>query len=410
MIIGRYLQWVETAPLAARVDAARSLVEIYASPDLTRQGRSDAELALFALLDDPSAAVRRALAEAASHTIHVPRHLVAALAQDQSSVAVPVLRFSPLLDEADLIDAVAIGDSIAHCAIACRPHVSAAVAGALTEIANSATAVALCENDGADLGQAALRRLLERFRDVGCVREALLARGDLDPALHHDLVVATAKALTGFATGCDWMSPARAEQVTREARDKAAITIAATRPADADVATARRLVAHLRARGHLTPALVLRALLSAHLPLFEAALAELSGAAPIRVAGHIREASGLGFASLYEKAGLPAVLLPVFRAGLAALRSGGERAGATGMMRRSMVVAALDACKGSKDPGMGRVAALLRRFEGEASREEARAAAANAWAEDPAEALPALLPWIVGSQSAAPRLTLQSAA
>ena len=154
---------------------------------------------------------------------------------------------------------------------------------------------------------------------------------------------------------------------------------------------------------------MLRALLSGNLPLFEAALAELSGTSPIRVAGQVREAAGLGFAALYDRAGMPPVLLPVFRAALASLRFNGE-AGNAGTLQRPIVIRALDVCGAASDPGLGRVAAMLRRFEAEAVREEARAVAAHAWAEDAAEAFPALLPWIVGAQQTAPRLTLQSAA
>lgn len=411
MIIGRYLQWVETAPVAARVDAARSLVDIYASPDLDASGRSDVELALFALLDDPVARVRQALAEAVAHTVHVPRHLVAALAQDQSCVATPVLRFSPLLEDADLIEAIALGDATAHRAMALRPLVRDGVAVALVEAGDAETAVALCGNDMAELSVATSRRMLARFGMDGGLREAMLKRGDLDAALRHDLVVATASALTSFAIRCEWMSKARADQVTREARDKAAITIATNGARHDGIASTRGLVAHLRASGYLTPALMLRAVLSGHIALFEAAISDLSSAAPIRVSGLVRDAMGLGFSSLYAKAGLPPMLLPVFRAALVSLQSGGsDDAEGPGFLRRRLIIRVLDACKAAGDPGLGRVAALLRRFEAEAVRDEARAVAANAWAEDSADIVPALLPWIVGSTQTAPRLTLQPAA
>lgn len=410
MIIGRYLQWVETAPVKARVDAARTLVEIYASPDLGAAGRSDAELALFALLDDRAAVVRRALAEAVAHAVRVPRHLVAALAQDQSVVASPVLRHSPMLDDADLIDAVAIGDECARKAVAERQFLRAEVVAALVEVGDADTMVALCRNDEAEVSRSGLRRILDRFRDDGAVREALLERGDLDPTLRHDLVVATTEALTGFATRCAWMSPARAEQVSRECRDKAAITVA-TRSARHDGAAGlHQLAAHLRRGGHLTPALMLRALLSGNVALFEAGLVELSNTTPIRVAGHVRDAGGLAFAALYGRAGLPQALLPVFRAALSAFSRDGDAVATSGALDRTLIVRVLDACQATQDPGLARVSAMLRRFEAEAVRDEARAVAANAWAEDAAEAVPALLPWITGAQQTAPRLTFQSAA
>ena len=411
MVIGRYLQWVETAPLAARIEAARTLVAIYTAPETDPSGQADVELALFALLDDPASAVRRALAEAIAHEVAVPRHLVAALAQDQSSVAVPVLRFSPLLDDADLVDAVAIGDAAAQRAVALRALIRASVAAALVEVGDAPAVVALCCNENADIPPAVMRRMLDRFRDEADVREAMLARGDLDPGMRHDLVAAITEALTRFALECAWMSPERADRITRETRDKAAVTIAAHAVRHEGAGGPRRLVSHLRACGHLTPALILRALLSGNLALFEAALAELSGASPIRVAGHVRDAGGLGFASLYAKSGLPPALLPAFRTALASLREGRlDLNGASGTLQRPAVIRVLEACLATRDPDLGKVAALLRRFEAEAVRDEARAVSMNAWAEDSAEAFPDLLPWIVGSPQTTPQLTFQSAA
>ena len=407
MLIGRYLQWVETAPVRARIDAARTLVEVYGAPEIGRAARTDAELALFALLDDPAASVRRALAEAVAHAADVPRPLVVALAQDQSSVAAPVLRHSPLLSDADLVDAAAIGDRMSQTAIARRTTVRAPLAAALAEVAGVEALVALCQNPAADLTRSTMGRMLDRFADDGALREAMLSRDDLDPAVRHDLVVATATALTAFVAACDWLSPERAERVARESRDRATVTIAIRLRHD-DSAAIGPLAAHLRAAGHLTPALILRALLSGNTEFFEAALTELSGLPGVRVAGHVRDFAGLGFASLYAKARMPPLLLPVFRAALSGLRSSHQET-PPGGLHRSVIARVLGACS-ADDPSLEKAAALLRRFDAEAVRDEARALTASAWADGDGDAMPALMPWIIGTTEAAPRLTFQPAA
>ena len=75
----------------------------------------------------------------------------------------------------------------------------------------------------------------------------------------------------------------------------------------------------------MTIALLMRALLSGNRALFEQALAELSGLAPPRIAGFVREPRSAGFAALYGKTGLPAHFLPVFRAALVALNEAKSR-------------------------------------------------------------------------------------
>jgi uncharacterized protein (DUF2336 family) len=148
------------------------------------------------------------------------------------------------------------------------------------------------------------------------------------------------------------------------------VTLAATSPAP----DLRALVRHLRATGQLTAGLILRALLSGNLGLFEQALADLSGLPPARVAGLIHDQRGAAFRALYDKAGLPASAYSAFRAALDALHEigfVGEAGGATRLKRR-MVERVLTRCA-EDDPGeIDPLLTLLRRFATEATRDEAR--------------------------------------
>ena len=159
------------------------------------------------------------MAEALAGAAHAPHHIVSALANDQADIAALVLGRSPLLTDAELIDAAALGETQAQSAIAARPGLSAAVAGALAEVGSLAALLVLCRNDAATLADVSVHRILERFGHDGELREALGARRDLDAALRHALVVATAEALRRFVTACGWMVPERARRVVRESGD-----------------------------------------------------------------------------------------------------------------------------------------------------------------------------------------------
>jgi len=76
---------------------------------------------------------------------------------------------------------------------------------------------------------------------------------------------------------------------------------------------------HLRASAQLTPALLLRAILSGNVASATAALADLSGLPLRRVAGLVRDRKGAGFAALYGRAGLPAGLKLAFETAVRAL-------------------------------------------------------------------------------------------
>ncbi|HYA80093.1 MAG TPA: DUF2336 domain-containing protein [Methylocystis sp.] len=384
MIVRNFLQWARTAPAAHRAEGAGALARAYLYSDLDERSRRDAEIALISLLDDPSPLVRRALADNVASAVDAPRSLVLALASDQSDIAVPVLSRSPLLSEADLIDCAAIGDAFAQSAIALRARVPLAVAAALAEVGAREAAISLAVNPGAELPEFAMRRMIERFGDDGELREALLARPYLPGAVRSELVRAAAASLTSFVVGRAWLSPERAERLSREACDKAHVIIGAGAAAHDGRDGLRDFARHLRVSGQLTPSLVLRALLCGRGELFAAALAELSGLRLDRVTGRVREFRGAGFAALYAKAGLPAKFLPAFRAALEAQRAFGDALSAADEARLSlaMIRRVLSACEAFNRGELDRLLALLRRFEVEASLEEARV-------EAPLLALPA---------------------
>jgi uncharacterized protein (DUF2336 family) len=192
--------------------------------------------------------------------------------------------------------------------------------------------------------------------------------------LRSALVEATSRALSAFVTSRSWLSAERAERVTRDARESANVMISAEGARDRDHAGACELVAYLRSSGQLTTGLILRSLLSGHTTLFEAALCELAGMPARRVAGLVRDFRSAGFAALYNRAGLPGGLLPAFRAALEAQRELGltTESAHTVRLSRTIIERVLSASEDKNGGQLDGLLALLRRFETEALREEAR--------------------------------------
>jgi uncharacterized protein (DUF2336 family) len=391
MIVGNFLRWARSASAAERAEGAGNLARAYLYGELDAESLRDAEIAFLSLLDDASPLVRRALADAFASAAHAPHSLIAGLANDQSDIAAPVLSRSPLLSEAELIDCAAIGDAFAQTAIALRARVSVGVAAALAEVGVREAAIALAVNPGADLAEFSMQRIVERFGDDGEMREALLARPFLPASVRSQLVEAATASLTAFVVDCAWLSPERAERLSREARDKATVIIVADTAEDAGRAGLRAFARHLRQSGRLTAGLVLRALLSGRRDLFEAALAELSGLSEDRVAGQLRMFKGAGFAALYAKAGLPQKFLPAFRAALDAEREFGalhKNSGGEAQLCLAMIERVLAVCTELNGGELDRLMALLRRFEMEAALEVARVRAPQLAGPEPRLAAP----------------------
>jgi uncharacterized protein (DUF2336 family) len=289
------------------------------------------------------------------------------LTADQPQIAAPVYALSPLLIDADLIDAVASGGDAIQTAIACRAELPSAVAAAIAELGSAEACLILVENDGAEIAPASIHRIAERFGEVATIREALLARDDMPAATRQSLVMKLSEEIAGFVIGRSWLEADRAQRVVREACEKATVIIAADRPQ----AELRPLICHLCASEQLTAGLILRALLSGNLVFFEEALAELSSMPVRRVSRLVHDRFGGGVQALLEKAKLPPPTHRAFKAAIAAMHHDLVGDGAARLQRR-MIERVLTACEGADVGEIAPLVTLLRRFATEAAREEAR--------------------------------------
>jgi uncharacterized protein (DUF2336 family) len=370
MIVRRFLLWARTANASDRAAATRALAEAYVRSPMLDCDRREAETAMLTMLDDPSALVRRAMAEALAGE-NAPRSIILGLAQDQPDVAAFVLAASPVLTQADLVDAVAVGGELAQCVIARRHDVGVALAAAIVEVGCPEAVQALVENAHADIAISTLQRAADRAATAPGVREALLASPQLPVSIRHQLALDVADSLSSWAGGCGLMSHERAARVTREASEKVALNLAAS--AGCFEVDLMSLIAQLRRSNRLTPGLMLRSLLSGDTALAEAALADLAGMPLARAVGILRDQRGTGITALCRKAGIPAMLIPAFIAAIEAVREIGKPASdaTKASTSRQIIERVLIACDRADTEENAPLLALLRRFEADAAREEA---------------------------------------
>jgi uncharacterized protein (DUF2336 family) len=369
MIVRQFINWIRSAPAGERAEATRSLARAWLISDLSQEDRAGAEGALLMLLDDASPLVRQAMAEVFAHSADAPAAIVQALSLDQPSVALPVLEHSPLLIDADLVDIIATGNCEMQCAIARRINLPASVCAAVAEVGTPEAALELIENAYAELAPFSWDRIVERHGHLAAIRESMLVLEDLPAATRVALVAKLSNTLARFVVAKRWLSPDRAVRIAGEARDRSTVNIAARSRGD----DMRGLVRHLRATGQLTAGLILRALLSGNLELFDAALAELSDLPPARVSALLNDRGGVSLQALLTRAGLPESTFAAFRAALEVSHETGfvGTVGGAAILRRRMVERVLTHCETDRQAAEP-LLILLRRFATESAREEAR--------------------------------------
>jgi uncharacterized protein (DUF2336 family) len=136
---------------------------------------------LECLAQDSAARVRAALAEEIKHLNCIPHAVALRLAQDlESIVAAPVLEYSPLLSDADLIEIIACGkvqESLA--AIGRRRPLSENVADVLVQALDVPGVAGLLVNPDARLRQATMDRIIEQAEEIESWQMPLVLRADL---------------------------------------------------------------------------------------------------------------------------------------------------------------------------------------------------------------------------------------
>jgi len=369
MIVRQFLHWVRTAPPGERAEATSALARAYLFSDLGPDDRSAAEGAMIMLLDDASPLVRQALAEVLASSPKAPPAVIQALAGDQPDVAVIVIERSPLFIDADLVDLVATGTPAIQAAVARRVALQCAVAAAIAEVGSPESCLILIENPEAEIALFSIDRIVDRFGHVAAIREALLWRTDLPAPTRQALVSKLSATLADFVAARAWLETDHAHRIAKEACEKATVALAAQSPAG----ETGPLIRHLCASDQLTAGLILRALLSGNVVLFEQALAELSGLPLGRVRGLVHDNGGAGFRAIYDRAGLPASAWPAFRGAIEAMREASHaEPGGASQLKRRMIERVLTGCKDAEIGEVEPLLTLLRRFATEAAREEAR--------------------------------------
>ena len=180
------------AILAADTDArvrtilSRKMAPLTAElPSEVRQRvQQDAVASLTAMVADAALRVRANIAEAVKDLPDGPRDIILHLAQDPAvMVSGPVIRFSPMLTQEDLVSLITSGPPPSTVmAVANRPKIGPAVADAIVDTADPAAIKALLGNRSAQIREATLDALAAQSEEHTGWQEPLVNRPHL-PAL-----------------------------------------------------------------------------------------------------------------------------------------------------------------------------------------------------------------------------------
>ena len=296
-----------------RALAAHKLCRAIDRETLSAEERVKAQEILRVMARDAAELVRRAMAVTLKSSPLVPRDVALRLARDLDNIAVPILNFSPVFADEDLIEIARRGGPVRQVAIAKRPTLTEGVAGALVEVGCEEAVRLVCANDNANLSAKSLQRAMDRFEESEAVLGAIAYRRALPLAVTEKLIHMVSDGIRQHLIDHHALPPELAVQIAAGGSERATLDLLDQAGKAEDLGA---FISHLRRSGRLSPSLLLRGLAQGHMAFFEWGVAELSGVPHHRTWLMIHDAGPLGLKAIYERAGLPTRLFPAFRAGV----------------------------------------------------------------------------------------------
>lgn len=309
----------------ARQETARKIATQYTEADLTGPERKLAEDIFRVMVRDAEVRVREALAQQLKQNPMVPHDVAASLARDVDSVALPVLEFSSVLTEQDLLEIVRSREPEKQLAVARRSTVEPAIAAALVSEGTVEVAATLAANAGAEIPDDSLLEMVERFGDDARVQEPLAYRSRLPVTVSERLVHRVSEVLREHILQFHELPADMAADLVLQSRERATISLSTGSTED----EVERLVRQMEGNGRLTPSIIVRAAVMGDLKFFEYALAVKAGVPIINARLLIHDPGRLGLRGILERAKMPQNLFPAARAALDVAREtdydGGDR-------------------------------------------------------------------------------------
>ncbi|MDJ0609213.1 MAG: DUF2336 domain-containing protein [Kiloniellales bacterium] len=297
----------------ARAETAAKVAHEFGAKSLSKNERKLAEEIFRVLVKDAEVRVREALSVGLKHSDDLPHDVALTLAKDVEQVSLPILRFSEVLRDEDLIEIIREAAPAKQQTIAQRDRVAPGVADALIDSENDVAVAHLVANQGAELDDEAIGRVLDRYESSEAVADSLVRRPNLSAAISERLVSALSSRLESFLVEQHDLAADTASSLILQVRERATVSLLSDGSSDEEL---ERLVEQLHVNGRLTPTLVLRALCMGDIAFFEVALARLAGVPVQNARILIHDKGTLGLESIYLRAGLPERLFAAVRAGI----------------------------------------------------------------------------------------------
>lgn len=239
---GKELSQEDVAKLLAdpsvdtRVETVTKIADGFNADTLSDGERKMAEEIFQVMVKDAEVRVREALALNLKENSSIPHELAVSLAKDVEQVALPVLQFSDVLNDTDLIEIIASQSPEKQVAIAKRTSVSETVSDQLVDSGNEDAVATLVANKGAEISESSLLKVVDTLGGKENIQDAVVHRAKLPVAVSERLVTMVSENLASDLIGRHDLSENMVTDLILQTRERAVISLS-TGAEEGDVET-----------------------------------------------------------------------------------------------------------------------------------------------------------------------------
>jgi uncharacterized protein (DUF2336 family) len=299
--------------VAFRVELSQKVAASLGRAQLSDKERAIAYDIVRIMARDIEVRVRQAVAAAIAKIPGVSREIALTFAIDTTEVAQPILLYSTVLSDPDLISIVRSSDWEKQAIVAQRAVLSEAVSSALIDTRDSRVVAPLAANDGAAISEAGFSRILDWFSADDVVKAALVQRTRLPLVVSEKLVALVSERLRLELLMRHPLPEALATDLLLESREQMALGL--LKP-DENRSDLLDLALHLKSNGRLTQSLILRAACCGEMEFVHVALAVAAGIPMEHAQSLMADDNPLGLRRLCDKAGVGPTVFPAIRIAL----------------------------------------------------------------------------------------------
>lgn len=296
-----------------RIETANRVGAVFADGGLSASEREIASAILEVLSQDVELKVRQATCEQVLHCPFLPPNIARRLARDVESVAVPIIRCSKALTDADLIALILDGNTLTQVSVARRDAVSPAVAHELVDTGKKTVVKTVLANDGAEISEASLFDIVDAFGDVPWVQSLMVDRPVLPATVTLCLTSLVSDALAKRLVERHHLPPRFIRHLVAHGQESALCSLIGAGSSARQVEFVARSMGRA---GTLTPTFVLRMLCVGNFDFFVALMASLAGISASNAWSLMNDSGRDGFRALFQQSGLPKEIFAAFRVAL----------------------------------------------------------------------------------------------